>query len=198
MSPSRPSLAIQGILLAAGHGRRWTAAGGQDDKLLHRLPDGTPVVVAAAKALQAALPRSIAVVRPEAQAVADAIRACGLTVIWADPASSGMGENLAQAVRMSDQAGGWVVALGDMPHVSLDVIQAVTQALRDGQTLAAPFFKGQRGHPVGLGRVHREALWRLQGDTGAKALLSAHADQVHRVMVDDEGVLTDLDVPVLS
>ena len=45
---------IVGLLLAAGHGRRF---GG--DKLLQPLADGTPVAVAAARALKAACADSI-------------------------------------------------------------------------------------------------------------------------------------------
>ncbi|GAB7539203.1 hypothetical protein BGC_54270 [Burkholderia sp. 3C] len=58
-------------------------------------------------------------------------------------------------------------------------------------TIAAPWFDGQRGHPVGFAAVHRDALAALDGDAGARALLVAH--EVARVEVDDPGVLRDVD-----
>lgn len=195
MSQAPPMPTIQGVLLAAGHGRRWQAAGGQDDKLLHRLPDGTPVVVAAARALQAALPGSLAVVRPGAHAVAEVLAACGMTLVWADPASTGMGENLARAIGRSREAAGWVVALGDMPGVSPDVVRAVSNALMQGHDLVAPFHQNRRGHPVGFGRTHQADLLALRGDTGARDLLAAQAHRLHRLNVDDEDILIDLDEP---
>ena len=51
-----------GILLAAGFSRRF----GAEDKLMQLLPDGRPLALAAAQNLLVALPRTIAVVRPEA------------------------------------------------------------------------------------------------------------------------------------
>jgi molybdenum cofactor cytidylyltransferase len=190
-----PSLEIRGVLLAAGHGRRWLAAGGDTDKLMHRLPDGTPMVVAAARALNDALPRSVAVVRPADAAVAHALRACGLHVVWADEESGGLGQNLAMAVASTPSADGCVVSLGDMPRVQTSTVAAVAEALADGHTLAAPFYRGERGHPVGFGKVLKPALLALRGDVGARELLRSNAQDVHRINVDDEGVLIDMDVP---
>ncbi|WP_459624775.1 nucleotidyltransferase family protein, partial [Burkholderia sp. 3C] len=68
----------------------------------------------------------------------------------------------------------------------------VASELASGRaTIAAPWFDGQRGHPVGFAAVHRDALAALDGDAGARALLVAH--EVARVEVDDPGVLRDVD-----
>jgi molybdenum cofactor cytidylyltransferase len=65
---------LVGILLAGGSGTRFRASGG-GDKLLHPLPDGTPIAVAALRQLVAAVPRVVAVVRPGADSLAAALRA---------------------------------------------------------------------------------------------------------------------------
>lgn len=192
---------VQGILLAAGRGTRWraAAAGDDDNKLLHRLRDGTPVVVAAAQALVAALPRCLAIVRREDTAVARALGDCGLTLVWAEPGSTGMGENLARAIQATPCRGdgdiGWVVALGDMPCLQAQTVRDVADALRAGQDLAAPFFRGRRGHPVGFSRRHGPELQTLRGDRGAAELLLREAHLLHQVHVNDPGILVDLDAP---
>jgi molybdenum cofactor cytidylyltransferase len=56
-----------------------------------------------------------------------------------------------------------------------------------------PFYQGQRGHPVGFGAEHGEALRGLDGDTGARALLAAN--RVARLDLDDPGILRDVDTP---
>ena len=38
-------------------------------------------------------------------------------------------------------------------------------------------------------------MLHTEGDTGARALLSAHADAVYEVEMDDAGVLADADTP---
>ena len=55
------------------------------------------------------------------------------------------------------------------------------------------FIEGQRGHPVGFGIEHRDALLALDGDTGAKSLLMSQ--HVTRVDVGDPGILRDVDTP---
>lgn len=59
-----------GILLAAGHGRRFAALSGGADKLLAPLPGGMAVAAASARALLAAVDAVVAVVRPDSRALA--------------------------------------------------------------------------------------------------------------------------------
>ncbi|MEY4908170.1 MAG: hypothetical protein RL260_1888 [Pseudomonadota bacterium] len=56
MDNAPASFPVAGLLLAAGQGERFRAAGGED-KLTARLPDGTLVVLASLQRLQAALQR---------------------------------------------------------------------------------------------------------------------------------------------
>lgn len=186
---------IQGVLLAAGKGTRWREGGGTGSKLLHPLESTIPVVAAAAQALQSALPCSMAVVRRGDMAVADAVCAQGLRVVWADDDLGGLGDNLARAVRASADAAGWIIALGDMPLVQTSSIRQVAEALAEGHELAAPFFRGRRGHPVGFSRMHGAALAALRGDRGAAALLRQRHAFLRRIHVHDPGVLLDVDLP---
>ena len=80
-----------------------------------------------------------------------------------------------------------------MPRVAVSTIEVVARTLDGGPSIVAPFYRGQRGHPVGFGSAHRDALLALDGDTGARALLSMH--QIARVDVDDPGILRDVDTP---
>ncbi len=110
-------------------------------------------------------------------------------------ADLGMGHTLAEGVRATADAAGWVVALGDMPALQASTVAAVVRALADGASIAAPWHKGRRGHPVGFAAHWRDALMRLHGDAGARELLHAHAHEITAVPVDDPGCLQDLDTP---
>ena len=79
-------ISVTGILLAAGDGRRF---GGQ--KLLHPLPSGEPVGVAAARNLIAAVPDAVAVVRPGDRELGAALRAAGMRVVENPAAVDGIG-----------------------------------------------------------------------------------------------------------
>ncbi|MET0071239.1 MAG: nucleotidyltransferase family protein [Candidatus Thiodiazotropha sp.] len=179
---------IQGILLAAGTGQRFGR-----HKLLHPLPSGDSMGVAAARSLIAALPNTLAVIHPQDRQLADLFTALGLSLVVNSEAEQGMGRSLAAGVGASADASGWVVALADMPWIAADTIRGVALALERGASMAAPAYRQCRGHPVGFARQWREPLLALQGDAGARRLLAAHPDELLLLPCDDPGVLLDID-----
>lgn len=181
---------LAGILLAAGQGSRFGS-----DKLLHPLADGTPMGVAAARNLLAALPRTLAVVADAHGELARLLEAEGIRVIGNPRAPEGMGTSIACGVAASADADGWVIALGDMPRVPPSVIRRVVAALAQGADLVAPVCHGRRGHPVGFAARHGPALQRLEGDRGARGLLAAHAASLQLLETDAAGVVFDIDTP---
>lgn len=181
---------IVGLLLAAGQGRRFGS-----DKLLHPLEDGTPMAVVAARRLKAACPSCIAVLRPEQTVLAGLLAAEGLGTVLCAEARDGMGHSLAAGVAASPAAGGWLVALGDMPFIEPHTLRQVAGALEAGASLAAPWFKGRRGHPVGFAACWREGLLALAGDAGARDILGGHPGALLRIDTTDPGVLRDVDTP---
>ena len=149
---------ICGILLAAGASRRFGS-----DKLLHPLADRTPVAVAALANLRAAIPHVIAVVRPGVPVLENRLSEAGATVVLCAEADEGMGRSLATAVSVSVAASGWVVALADMPYIRPETVAKIVAALAAGAHIAAPSYRGERGHPVGLSARFRKQLETLRG-----------------------------------
>jgi molybdenum cofactor cytidylyltransferase len=186
---------IVGILLAAGRGLRFGGA-----KLLAPLSAtvddieaGTPVGVAACRHLVAALPETIAVVRPGDDLLARSLRDAGARMVECARADEGMGASLACGVAVAADAGGWVVALADMPWIKPSTIRMVADALQSGADIAAPTYQGERGHPVGFARRHYAALAASTGDQGARAILAAHRAELTLCATDDQGAVRDVD-----
>jgi len=191
MSTIVENVPIVGILLAAGAGSRF---GG--DKLLARLPDGTPMGQASARVFCVALGRVVAAVRPDDPVLAALLRGEGLEVVECARAHLGMGESLACAVRAAPGAAGWIVGLADMPLVRESTVRQVADALAAGAAIVAPVHRGARGHPVGFSARFFERLAALGGDEGARAIVKAHAAEVVLVECDDPGVVADVDTRV--
>ena len=181
-----------GILLAAGFGRRFVASGG-GNKLLHPFEDGLPVGLRTARVWKTALDKVLAVVRPEDAILAGFFRQAGCEIVNNSDALDGMGTSVAAGVAACPNACGWIVGLADMPYVSETTILALSRALAEGASLAAPYFQGQRGQPVAFSARYRDELLALQGDAGAREILKTHAQHVLRVEVDDRGILRDID-----
>ncbi|MES9991959.1 MAG: nucleotidyltransferase family protein [Candidatus Thiodiazotropha sp.] len=187
---------IQGILLAAGSGVRFGS-----QKLLHPLPTGELMGIAAARNLITALPNTLAVIRPQDSQLAHGLVDLGVSLVENSEAEKGMGLSLSKGVKASADAQGWIVALADMPWITPETIRSVFHALQQGASMAAPVYQGRRGHPVGFGRKWRQPLQTLQGDAGARHLLSSHSDELLLLPSDDPAVLLDIDHkddPILS
>lgn len=181
---------IVGILLAAGQGSRFGGA-----KLLAALGDGTPVGVQSLRRLHSVLDEVVAVVRPDDESLAALLSKENARVERCPDAQDGMGASLAHAVRSSADADGWLVALADMPLIEPRTISMVADAIRAGALLAAPAYRGKRGHPVGFAAKLGPRLVGLGGDAGARDILRTESEHVRLVPVDDPGVLADIDTP---
>jgi molybdenum cofactor cytidylyltransferase len=179
---------VVGILLAAGSATRF--GGG---KLLATLPDGMPMGAAALAHLMAAVDAVVAVVRPGDDALGSLLAAGGARVSVCPRAGDGMGASLAWGVRAAPLAAGWLIALADMPWIAPTTIARVIEALRSGAPIAAPGWRGARGHPVGLAAAFYGELVALTGDEGAKTILAHH--RVPLIATDDPGVVRDVDSP---
>ncbi len=181
---------ITGLLLAAGQSHRFGAP-----KLLQPLHDGAPLVTHGARSLRQAVDRAVAVVRADDLPLATELRRAGFEVVCCPDAHNGLGASLAFGVRVTGGSTGWLVALADMPHVRPETVQAVAAQLRAGAIVAAPYFQGRRGHPVGFGRALGPALGALTGDAGAVALIKAYRHLLVKVPCTDAGILQDIDTP---
>lgn len=163
------------IVLAAGRGRRFAAAGGQGDKL-QALLHGRAVLAHVLAAVQAA----------------------GLPLHVVTPASGGpgMGDSIAAGVRATAGAPGWLVLPGDLPQVAPASIGAVAQALPRWDVVV-PWYGPVRGHPVGFSAACRADLLALAGDAGAAAIVQARraGGRVCDLPLDDAGLIQDVDTP---
>ena len=181
---------LVGLLLAAGSATRFGS-----DKLRHGLPHGVSIAGQAARNLRTAVSRVVAVTKPGADELLHQLKTEGCEIVVCENAAEGMGASLACAARAAGRAGGYLVALADMPFARASSIAAVRDALEAGAALAAPYFRSRRGHPVGIAGTFFDELISLGGDEGAKHLLAAHAARMVKIPVGDPGVIRDIDTP---
>ncbi len=182
-----------GILLAAGRGRRFDPTGFHN-KLLLPLGDGTPVVVASARAMLSVMGRVVAVVRPDDTRVAALLREAGCEVTVCLEAYSGMAASLVHGLEHSlPDADGWIIALGDMPHVKTATIQALHDGLAAGAGIIVPVCQSRRGNPIGFAGAYLPDLLALTGDQGARGIV--RDNPVTEVRVPDPGIFDDIDTP---
>ena len=185
---------VGAVVLAAGRSRRM----GADNKLLADV-DGVPLIARVVDAVLASRARPVAVVTGHEAARVRAALA-GREIIFAHNPdhAEGMSTSLRVGIAaLGEPCDGALVCLGDMPWVTsahLDALIAAFDPASD-RPICVPFYQRKRGNPVLWPRRYFDEIGRLSGDTGARALLDAHADEVRAVRVADEGVTLDVDTP---
>jgi len=184
---------IAGIVLAAG-----TASRMGRNKLV--LPvHGKPMVAHAVEAAAAAgLDPVIVVTGHEAAAVRRAAGKTPVIFVQNDDFAHGLSTSLRAGIAAVPQdCEGAVVLLGDMPRVTAPLIEKVVKAFDagDDRTICVATAAGERGHPVLWGRQFFPELEALDGDTGARAVMSRHPDLVCEVEAGDGAPLADIDTP---
>jgi molybdenum cofactor cytidylyltransferase len=190
---SEPGTGVAVIVLAAGGSARM----GQPKQLLR--VDGESLIRRAAKtALASRCARVLVVVGAESGVVAREIE--DLPVERVDNAH--WGEGIASSIRAGVDAAATARPPADAVLITLADQPAVTCALLDqliaaGETapvgLVACEYGETLGAPALFARRHFEALRRLGGDRGGKALLTAHAEAVVRIRFDPAAI--DVDTP---
>jgi molybdenum cofactor cytidylyltransferase len=179
---------IVGLLLAAGRSSR-----AQCNKLLLELDSGYPVIAQSAHHLRAAVDRLVVIVPRQDGTLAPTLVENHWENVACEQAHLGLGHSLACGIEHTPRAQGWIVALADMPWISVDTIQRVADRLRAGAGLAIPVCAGRRGHPVGFGADYREELLRLRGDQGGRRILQRDRENVVEIECADRGILLDID-----
>ena len=182
-----------GILLAAGQGKRFDPSGRQH-KLLQVLPSGLNIVSTSASNLQQVFPQSWAVLADQSSAIQASLQALNFPTYFCADAALGMAHSLRAGIeQLPADVDAFVLALADMPFVSVKTLMVIRDSLAKGADIVVPVYRGQRGNPVGFSRKHLPDFHSLRGDRGARQLLQTQP--VTEIEVDDCGILQDIDRP---
>lgn len=187
----RPKIAA--IVLAAGQSTRMAP----HNKLLIEDATGKPLVVRVVENALSSHARPVVVSLGHA---ADRVRAAisprPVQFVVAEHYVDGMAASLKAAIgAIPVDISAAVICLGDMPLVTARIIDRLLDAYdRDkGRTIIVPTNGGKRGNPILWDQKYFPEMLGLTGDTGARALLLLHADEVFEIDVDDDAVLRDFD-----
>lgn len=181
------------IVLAAGQSTRF---GANQHKLLQPWLGATLLESTLRHAVASHLPMVVVTTEPLATVVRQHVAARDVVVLPAMGSGSssplGVGFSIAAGVAASPNASGWLVLPADMPLIQASTLQLVARQL-SGHPVVFAQYQGRRGHPVGFSAELYSELIALTGDEGAKRLVARYP--AYAVVVDDPGVLLDVDTP---
>jgi molybdenum cofactor cytidylyltransferase len=158
--------------------------------------DGEPMVRrVAASVCAAGLAQVVAVIGAHAAQVRQALVGLDLKIVLNEAWAAGLSTSLRagiEALQPGTQA--VLIVLADQPSLTPILIQTLVARYRaTGALIVAPFYQGQRGNPVLFDRACFPELLALEGDRGARGLLSRYRERVEPVDTKDPAVILDVD-----
>jgi molybdenum cofactor cytidylyltransferase len=179
------------IVLAAGLSRRMGRP-----KLLLDLR-GRPVIRQTLERLVAAdMDEILVVVGPEHAALERALDGLRVRFVVNPTPEAGQGSSVSAGIHaLSAETTTALIALGDQPGISVDVIRKLRDALETpGKSIAAPRYSDGLGNPVIFAIAVFPELAALPGDRGARAVVEKDSSRLAVVEVAHP-MPRDLDTP---
>jgi len=184
---------VAAIVLAAGGSRRMSGA----NKLLETI-DGKPILKWTIRAILEAGIRTVIVVTGHDREAVEQVAGDGPLCVHNPEWERGLASSLRRGIEaLGPDAPAVLVALGDMPRIRPETVRALVGrfAADPGVAACVPVHEGALGNPVLWGRTYFESLRQCEGDRGARSLIERAGPEVARVVVDDPGILHDVDTP---
>jgi len=190
---------VAAVILAAGSGERFAAAGGSTAKALAQFK-GAPMVRGVAQIALASRARPVVVVTgAQARDVAGALAGLPIRLALNPAFHDGLSTSLRQGIAaLPLGCAGALVMLADMPNVEAALLDAMIARFDGARTALAvvPVRGGRRGNPALLSRALFDAVADLTGDEGAGRLLRALApSDVLSVEAPSGAIFQDADTP---
>jgi len=91
---------------------------------------------------------------------------------------------------------GMLLCLIDHPLISRELVgELVEQFFESGKSIVLPIYKARRGHPVIFAARLYEELLSAPLETGARAVVWAHSEEVSEMATNEEGCVLNLNDP---
>jgi molybdenum cofactor cytidylyltransferase len=166
-----------GLVLAAGSSRRLGTP-----KQLLPVGDATLLDATLDTARRCGFDQLLVTVGGAADQVRASVDLAGVQVVESPVHTEGCASSIRAAVEHVDpRADGFVLLLGDQPHVTAASVDALLDAGR-GHALGVCRYDDGRGHPLWLGRATFDELRELRGDKAVWKLLEGGAHEVVEVV----------------
>ncbi len=188
------TIKIAAIILAAGRSTRM----GTPNKLIAPWRGKTPLEFVCAAATASECDKTIVVTGHQQEPIVEKVSKFEILLAHNPDYKSGMASSIKQGILVAQEndADAVLVLLGDMPGITSAMINKMIAASQnnDPKAIIVATCEGKRGNPLLWPKMYFDQLLSLEGDQGARQIVSRYNDQIIELELGP-GVMFDLDTP---
>jgi molybdenum cofactor cytidylyltransferase len=132
-----------------------------------------------------------------AESIAKAVHLSADEIVINEDWEAGQLSSIRMALRsLPENTQGMLLCLIDHPLVSAALVHDLIERFSaTGKPIVLPVYEGRRGHPVIFSSAVYAELLNAPTETGARAVVWAHAADIEEVPTDEEGCILNLNDP---
>ncbi len=190
MKITRPHSGVSAIILAAGMSKRMGAP-----KQLLKLGENTLLGQVLENVRNSKVDEIILVLGHAAETIQQHLVLESVRVALNQDYQEGMGSSLRTGLAaLNPNSKAALIVLADQPFVQPSTLNRLIKYHHQHKPqILVPLYKGFRGNPVLLDRSVFPELMGLTGDVGCRAIFGSHLENIHKLPVEDVGILLDID-----
>jgi molybdenum cofactor cytidylyltransferase len=186
------SFKIAVIVLAAGRSLRM----GDSNKLLMKVAGREMVARTVEQARSVSRKPVVVVTGHEAQKVREVVGDKDVVFVHNEQFEHGLSTSLKAGITaLEGDVDGALVMLGDMPLVSIRVLEKLLGVFQSQSSICQPVVGKRRGNPVIWGREYFAEICGVEGDKGGRGLLEKYHQKITLVEVKSDSIFVDFDRP---
>ena len=177
---------ISAILLAAGESKRM-----KDENKLIKEINGLPLIKHAVKnILGSAIDELIIVLGHEKEVIEKFIdKDKKIKLVFNKNFYNGMASSIKVGLdHLSRNTQVFFICLGDMPEVKPNIYNKLVEN-KNNNKIVVPIYNNMQGNPVLFPISMKKEIMQLDGDVGAKEILSKNQDKILNLKINDEGII---------
>ncbi len=177
---------ISSILLAAGQSKRMNG----ENKLTKKIK-GLPLINHSIKnILNSSIDEIIIVLGHEKEIIEKFIdKDKKIKLVFNKNFDNGMASSIKVGLdRLSKNTEVFFICLGDMPEVKPNIYNKLVEN-KNNNKIVVPIYNNMQGNPVLFPMSMKKEIMQLDGDVGAKEVLSKNQDKILNLKINDEGII---------
>ena len=177
---------ISSILLAAGQSKRMNG----ENKLTKKIK-GLPLINHSIKnILNSSIDEIIIVLGHEKEIIEKFIdKDKKIKLVFNKNFDNGMASSIKVGLHhLSRNTEVFFICLGDMPEVKPNIYNKLVEN-KNNNKIVVPIYNNMQGNPVLFPMSMKKEIMQLDGDVGAKEVLSKNQDKILNLKINDEGII---------